>query len=241
MRPAYHYTPQSNWLSDPNGLVHDGERWHMFYQYNPYGEKWGHMSWGHATSNDLAHWQELAPALMDDDDHMIFSGSAVVDSQGSAGFGRDAIVALYTAAAAGGTPHQSQAVAYSLDKGTSWTKYAGNPVLDLGLQDFRDPYVFRHESSASWIMVVVKSKEEIAQIYRSSDLLRWSLASEIPAGLAPGKVWECPTLVELPIGTSGATRWMLKVDALIDAPGAGALYLIGDFDGYRFAPDGGWQ
>lgn len=240
MRPHYHYTPQANWLSDPNGLVHDGERWHMFYQYNPQGEDWGHMSWGHAASRDLAHWQELPPALLDDERRMVFSGSAVIDHAGSAGFGPGAMVALYTAARRE-PQHQAQALAWSLDRGISWSDYAGNPVLDPGMADFRDPFVFRHDASNSWVMVVVKSDEQVAQFHRSPDLLQWTLASEIPAGEAPGRVWECPTLVELPVCGSARTRWLFKVDALSGAPGAGALYLTGGFDGYRFVPDGDWQ
>jgi sucrose-6-phosphate hydrolase SacC (GH32 family) len=242
MRPRYHYTAKANWLSDPNGLVHDGAAWHMFYQYNPRGEDWGDMSWGHAVSTDLAHWRELAPALLADDREMIFSGSAVIDAQGSAGLGRGAMVALYTACARGHPPHQAQALAFSRDRGESWARHPGNPLLDIGLADFRDPFVFRHEASQSWIMVVVKSAEQIAQIYRSADLVEWSLASEIPAGNAPGRVWECPALVQLPIAGTAESRWLFKVDALHDAPGAGALYCTGDFDGHRFIPDpGGWQ
>jgi sucrose-6-phosphate hydrolase SacC (GH32 family) len=242
VRPAYHYTPRKNWLSDPNGLVHDGARWHLFYQYNPQGEDWGHMSWGHAVSDDLARWEELPPALLDDEREMVFSGSAVIDRAGSAGFGRDAMVAIYTAALACDPPVQAQALAYSGDGGTQWSRFAGNPVLDLGMADFRDPYVLRHEPSDAWIMVVVKSNEQTAQIYRSANLADWSLASEIPTGTAPGRVWECPTLVELPVaGSGGQSRWLFKVDALHDAPGAGALYVTGAFDGRRFVPDGDWQ
>ena len=241
MRPLYHYTPQANWLSDPNGLVHDGERWHMFYQYNPQAEDWGHMSWGHAVSGDLAQWDELPVALPDDGHRMVFSGSAVIDHANTAGFGPDAMVALYTAAATGEPQHQAQALAWSTDRGVSWSDHPANPVLDLGLADFRDPYVFRHEPSDSWVMAVVKSNEQVAQIYRSPDLLRWTLASEIAAGDAPGRVWECPTLIQLPVLGSARTRWLFKVDALEGAPGAGALYLTGSFDGYAFVPDGPWQ
>lgn len=241
MRPLYHYTSQANWLSDPNGLVHDGERWHMFYQYNPQGEDWGHMSWGHAVSRDLARWEELTPALLDDERRMVFSGSAVIDHADTAGFGREAMVALYTAAATGEPQHQAQALAWSSDKGTSWTDYPGNPVLDLGMADFRDPYVFWHEPSDSWVMVVVKSNEQVAQIYRSADLKQWGLASEIAGAEAPGRVWECPTLVELPVCGSGQSRWLFKVDALHDAPGAGALCCTGSFDGYSFVRDGAWD
>lgn len=241
MRPRYHYTPQANWLSDPNGLVHDGEHWHMFYQYNPHGEDWGHMSWGHAVTTDLARWDELPVALPTDERRMVFSGSAAMDTSGSAGFGRDAMVALYTAAAIGEPQHQAQALAWSLDKGATWTDHPGNPVLDLGMADFRDPYVFCHEPSNSWVMVVVKSNEQVAQIWRSSDLAAWRLASEIPAGDAPGRIWECPTLVELPVLGGTGMRWLFKVDALSGAPGAGALYLTGSFDGFSFVPDGPWQ
>lgn len=242
MRPAYHFTPKANWLSDPNGLVHDGSVWHMFYQYNPQGEDWGNMSWGHCISHDLAHWQELDPAILADDRRHVFSGSAIIDHRNSAGFGNDAMIALYTAAATGDPQHQAQALAYSGDSGESWTDYAANPVLDLAMADFRDPYVFWHAPSAAWVMVVVKSNEQLAQLYRSSDLKSWELASEIPTGSAPGEIWECPTLVELPVGTGAATRWLLKVDVLKGAPGSGAIYLTGGFDGHVFRPDSPtWQ
>ncbi len=241
MRPSYHFTPHRNWLSDPNGLVHDGEWWHMFYQYNPSGEDWGHMSWGHAVSRDLAHWREQPVALPDNEARMVFSGSAVMDPAGTAGFGPGAMVAIYTAATTGHRPIQAQAIAGSDDGGQTWSDYGGNPVLDLGMADFRDPFVFRHDPSDSWIMVVVKSNEQVAQIYRSDDLRRWHLASEISGQTAPGRIWECPTLVELPVGGGDRTRWLFKVDALQGAPGAGAIYLTGAFDGHRLSPDGDWQ
>lgn len=241
MRPKYHFTPSRNWLSDPNGLVHDGRSWHLFYQYNPHGEDWGHMSWGHATSADLAQWAEHAPALVATGEQMAFSGSAVVDEQDTSGFGAGAMVAVYTAARTGDDEHQAQALAYSSD-GMIWQEFDGNPVLDLGLANFRDPYVFRHEATHCWVMIVVKSTEQIAQIYRSPDLKSWSLASEIEAGDSPGRVWECPTLVELPVAGTGTSKWFFKVDALFEAPGAGALFLTGDFNGHQFVPDGaGWR
>ncbi len=199
------------------------------------------MSWGHAISDDLALWQELAPALMANGKTMVFSGSAVMDGAGSAGFGRAAMAALYTAAATGETQHQSQSLAYSLDNGKSWMQHPGNPVLDLGMADFRDPFVFRHQQSESWVMIVVKSNEQVAQIYRSPDLANWKLASEIHAETAPGLIWECPTLVELPVLGGEGTRWLFKVDALHDAPGAGALCRIGQFDGFRFEPESEWR
>lgn len=240
MRPQFHYAPRANWLSDPNGLVHHAGEWHMCYQYNPHGEDWGHMAWGHAVSRDLVHWTELAPALVETDGVMVYSGSAVVDHRNSAGFGRDALVAIFTAAdhAAG---RQTQALAYSLDRGRSWTRHAGNPVLDESLADFRDPNVFWHEGTARWIMVVARSTENRAALYASPDLKRWDLLSLIDTDGAPGHLWECPLLIELPVEGETASRWMIKIDVLAGAPGSGALYRVGHFDGARFVPETGWQ
>lgn len=236
MRPAYHFAPAANWLSDPNGLVFlDGE-WHLFYQYNPYGDQWGHMAWGHAISRDLAIWAELPPALLEDDRHLIFSGSAVVDIEGRAGFGKGAMVAAYTGAARDGT-HQVQCLAASGDGGRSWTKFAGNPVLDRGMADFRDPNVFWHAASGRWIMIVALSAENRALIFGSDDLRAWEELSAIgPFDLA-GRIWECPLLIELPVEDSDATRWLFKVDLLHGGPGSGAVAVAGVFDGRTFVPD----
>lgn len=243
MRPAYHYAPASNWLSDPNGLVHHAGEWHMFYQYNPEGEDWGHMSWGHAVSRDLATWEELPVALRDDARHMIFSGSAVIDHHDTAGFGKDAMVAIYTGAMAGEPARQVQCLAYSTDNGRSWDMYAGNPVIDLGLADFRDPNVFWHAASQRWAMVVVLSAENSALIYTSQNLRDWEKVSAIPGTGSAGEVWECPLLIELPVESGeGGSRWLFKVDVLRGAPGSGAIYQTGTFDGTQFTPDhDGWK
>lgn len=239
MRPHYHYAPASNWLSDPNGLIwHDG-RWHLFYQYNPHGELWGHMAWGHAVSDDLAQWRECPPALLEDDRHMIFSGSAVTDQSNSAGFGAGAMVAIYTGAAQAPARHQSQCLAVSNDGGDSWRKFDGNPVLDRAMADFRDPNVFWHEPSARWIMVVVLSEENSALIYGSANLIDWQALSSIPTYDAAGHLWECPTLIELPVEGSNARRWLFKVDVMRGAEGSGAIALVGDFDGVSFTPEVG--
>lgn len=238
MRPHYHYAPATNWLSDPNGLVHFKDEWHLFYQYNPQGEDWGHMSWGHAVSRDLVAWQELEPALLDDAREMIFSGSAVIDPDNRAGFGADAMVAIYTGAAIGPPPIQSQCLAASIDAGRTWKKHPGNPVLDRNMADFRDPNVFWHGPTARWIMVVVLSNEQRAVLYASRDLKQWDELSCIPAAGAPGEVWECPLLIELPVEGTTERRWLFKVDVLRGAPGSGALYQTGTFDGVRFQPDG---
>ncbi|MBF9149931.1 glycoside hydrolase family 32 protein [Novosphingobium jiangmenense] len=240
MHPRYHYAPAANWLSDPNGLVWQDGEWHMFYQYNPFGEEWGHMSWGHAVSPDLATWQELPVALAEEDQTMIFSGSAVIDHANSAGFGADAMVAIYTGARTDRL-HQFQCLAASTDHGRTFAKFAGNPVLDRKMADFRDPSVFWHEPTRRWIMVVVLSDENRALLYSSPDLKSWSEMSEIPRDGAPGHLWECPFLVELPIEGSQETRWLFKVDVLSGAPGSGALYRVGTFDGVRFMPETGWQ
>ncbi len=238
MRPTYHYAPAANWLSDPNGLVYHQGVWHLFYQYNPHGEDWGHMSWGYAVSPDLARWEERPPALLEDDRHMIFSGSAVLDRTGSAGFGTNALVAIYTGAQLVPEIVQSQCLAYSNDAGHSWEKYPGNPVLDRQMADFRDPNVFWHEPTKRWIMVVVLSNEQRALIYASYDLKQWIELSVIHSAGAPGEIWECPLLIELPVEGTTESRWLFKVDVLRGAPGSGALYQTGTFDGIRFAPDG---
>lgn len=237
-RPRFHYAPRANWLSDPNGLVHHAGEWHMCYQYNPQGEDWGHMAWGHAVSPDLVRWTELPPALVEAGGEMVYSGTAVVDHADSAGFGRAALVAIYTAARAGS---QAQALAFSTDHGRTWTRYPGNPVLDEGLVDFRDPAVFWHEPSARWIMAVVRSTENRAALYASTDLRAWQPLSVIDTDGAPGHVWECPLLIELPVEGEGTTRWLFKVDVLQGAPGSGALYRVGHFDGCAFVPETGWQ
>ena len=236
MRPAYHYAPRANWLSDPNGLVHHQGEWHLFYQYNPQGEDWGHMSWGHAVSPDLAAWEELPVAIAEVEGEAVFSGSAVIDRGDTAGFGRDAMVAVYTGAAEG---RQMQCLAASLDRGRSFARYSGNPVIDLGLADFRDPNVFWHAGSGQWIMVVVLSAENRALVYGSADLKAWRELCAIAGDGAPGAIWECPLLIELPV-EGGGMRWLFKVDVLDGGPGSGAIYRTGWFDGYSFKPEGAW-
>lgn len=241
MRPHYHYAAAANWLSDPNGLVYHAGEWHLFYQYNPDGEGWGHMSWGHAVSPDLAAWTELPVAIAETEADMIFSGSAVIDQANSAGFGRNAMVAIYTAAARQGPQRQSQALAFSHDGGRSFESYPGNPVLDLQMADFRDPNVFWHGPTQRWIMVVVLSNENRALLYASADLKHWDELSQISGAGAPGRIWECPLLIELPVEGTQGTRWLFKVDVLHDALGSGALYQTGTFDGVRFTPDAATQ
>ena len=195
-RPQFHFTPAINWTNDPNGLVYVNSAYHLFYQYNPFGNVWGHMSWGHAISYDLVHWQHLPVAIPEENGVMIFSGSCVYDKNNTSGLGKkgkEPMVAIYTGHI---ETNQSQHIAYSLDEGKTWTKYAKNPVLDLHKKDFRDPKVFWHESTKKWIMVVMLPPEHKVQFYGSKNLLQWNLLSEFgPAGDTTG-VWECPDLFQ---------------------------------------------
>lgn len=240
-RPRFHFTPEINWMNDPNGLVfHDGE-YHLFYQHNPHGNEWGHMSWGHAVSGDLCHWRHLPIALHDEYGVMAFSGSAVVDNDNTSGFGtadNPPLVAIYTGHGHG---RQTQDLAYSRDRGRTWTKYVGNPVLDLNKADFRDPKVFRHAPSDQWVMVVSLAADRILQFYGSPNLKDWNLLSEFgPAGVADKPNWECPDLFELPIEDEpGRTRWVLEADMGSGsvAGGSGGEYFTGTFDGTTFHAD----
>lgn len=209
-------------MNDPNGLVwHKGE-YHLFFQYNPFGTKWGHMSWGHAVSKDLINWEELPVAIAEGEEGMIFSGSAV-----SVG---DEIIAIYTMH----TEHnQSQCIAISIDNGRTFTKFEGNPVLDLGLQHFRDPKVFRYNDR--WIMAVVKAEERTVCFFSSPDLITWGFESEFGKVGATGGQWECPDL--FPLSIDGEQVWVLIISLNPGGlHGSGTQYFIGDFDGKNFTP-----
>lgn len=241
-RPAFHYTPRRNWMNDPNGLVwFDGE-YHLFYQYNPHGIDWGHMSWGHAVSTDLLHWEEL-PVAIPEGDAMIFSGSAIVDHDNVSGLGdgiNPPILAFYTEHFPEPGRIERQSLAYSTDRGRTFTQYAGNPLVDIGCANFRDPKVFWHEASKAWIMIVALSQDFVIHFYRSDNLLDWGHVSTFgPAGSVAGQ-WECADLLYCRIKERpGEGRWVLKVDVDdgIVAGGSGSQYFVGDFDGYRFICD----
>jgi|FreactcultuFSWF8_1027224.scaffolds.fasta_scaffold00017_13 sucrose-6-phosphate hydrolase SacC (GH32 family) len=235
MRPEFHFTPATNWMNDPNGLLYYKGLFHIFYQYNPEGDQWGHMSWGHATSSDLLTWTELPVAIRDDERAMIFSGSAVVDHQNSSGFGsieNPPMVAIYTEHQ---EEHQAQGLAYSLDEGITWTKYANNPVLDLNKKDFRDPKVTWDSARQHWLMAVALPQEFIIQFYKSDDLKSWTHLSNFGPVGAVGGIWECPDLFELEV--DGTTKWVLIVSLNPGGPvgGSATQYFIGDFDGMTFA------
>lgn len=239
-RPQWHFTTAKHWVNDPNGLVwFDGE-YHLFYQHNPFGDQWGHMSWGHAVSTDLLTWKELPVAIPEDERVSIFSGSIVVDARNTSGFavaGEPVLVAIYTGCRRVPEGGQAQEIAWSNDRGRTWTKYAGNPVLDIGLKDFRDPKVFWHAPTARWVMAVVRPDDHQVSFYASGNLREWVHLSDFgPAGEAVG-IWECPDLIEFP-AEDGVSRWLLKVDTFSGHPGGtGGQYFIGHFDGTTFTAD----
>jgi fructan beta-fructosidase len=241
-RPVFHFTPPKNFINDPNGLVFLAGEYHLFYQHNPEGDRWGHMSWGHAVSQDLLRWTHLPIALREQDGIMIFSGSAVFDEDNTSGLGRkDAppLVAVYTG---DGHKKQTQNLASSLDRGRTWTKFAGNPVLDVGSNSFRDPKVFWHAPTSRWIMATVLADERKVRLWGSQDLKAWEKLSDFgPAGATKG-VWECPELFQAPLegAGNGESRWVLKVDVNDGAPfgGSGGQYFVGRFDGKEFRADG---
>lgn len=227
-RPQFHFTTRRGWINDPNGLVwHDGE-YHLFYQHNPYERDWENMHWGHAVSRDLIHWEELPDALYPDPLGTMFSGSAVIDYGNTAGFNRDgkpAMVAAYTAAS---PEKQVQCIAYSLDNGRTFAKYAGNPVIDSKekweSQDTRDPKVFWYAPGRHWVMVL--NERDGHSIYTSADLKAWKYESHVTG------FWECPELFELPVdGDPGNTKWIMY--------GASGTYMVGSFDGRKFKPESG--
>ena len=244
-RPFYHFTPPAAWMNDPNGMVwFDGE-YHLFYQHYPDSTVWGPMHWGHAVSKDMIHWEHLPIALYPDSLGYIFSGSAVVDHRNTSGFGTKespAMVAIYTyhdmdAEKQGKTGYQTQGIAWSTDRGRTWNKYEGNPVLTSpAIKDFRDPKVMWHEPSGKWIMALAVGDH--IEFYASPDLKKWTKQSEIGQTFgAHGGVWECPDLFALK-DAKGKEHWVLLVSINPGGPqgGSATQYFIGSFDGSKFTP-----
>ncbi len=238
-RPRFHFTPEENWMNDPNGMVYYDGEYHLFFQYYPDSTVWGPMHWGHAISTDLVHWEEQEVKLYPDDLGFIFSGSAVADHNNTAGFksgDETPLVAIFT------HHHdekgQVQSLAYSNDKGRTWEKYEGNPVLpNPGMADFRDPKVMWHEESEKWVMAL--AVKDVIHLYSSKDLKDWTLESEFGEGIgAKGGVWECPDLFELK-GEDGESKWVMFISINPGAPngGSGTQYFTGDFDGTTFTPE----
>lgn len=235
-RPAYHHTPLYGWMNDPNGMFYKDGEWHLCYQWNPYGSKWQNLSWGHSVSRDLIHWEHRPDAVIEPDSlGMIFSGSSAVDRSGSAGFGKDAVVAMYTSAAAS----QIQSLAWSDDNGETFTKYDGNPVLTLD-SEARDPNMFWGAERNVWILVLAHALDHEMLIFSSPDMKDWTLESSFGRGLgAQDGVWECPDLFELPVNGESGKKWVLLCNLNPGGPfgGSATQYFIGDFDGKTFTSD----
>lgn len=241
-RPQIHFSPMQHWINDPNGMVYYNGIYHLFFQYNPYSSVWGPMHWGQATSKDLIHWKQQPIAIYPDSLGTIFSGSAVVDKNNTAGFGKKGqqpLVAIFTqhdtvGEKAGRNNFQNQSIAYSLNEGKTWTKYTGNPVIkNPGLRDFRDPKVIWYQPQKKWIMAL-SAKDNIT-FYSSPDLKNWTRESDFGQGRgAHGGGWECPDLFML--DDNNTQRWVLVVNLNPGGPngGSGTQYFIGNFDGKTF-------
>ncbi|WP_338130261.1 glycoside hydrolase family 32 protein [Komagataeibacter oboediens] len=250
-RPLLHYTPQRNWMNDPNGPFFYKGVYHLFYQYNPVASEWGNMSWGYATSTDLLHWHEHDVALPSNETKDIFSGTVVADTHNTSGLGttnNPPLVALYTSVfkknASREPGVQAQSLAYSLDNGQTWKPYQKDPVLTLSPDSlhFRDPGVFWYASGGYWVMATVVANAPVVKLYKSANLTDWTFLSDFgPAGfIRPGMLWEMPSLFPLPLdGNPAQQKWvlMLGINPWSIAGGSGSIYFVGSFDGTAFHPD----
>lgn len=248
-RPAYHFSPAKNWMNDPNGMIYHKGIYHLFFQHNPSGNTWGNMSWGHATSTDLVHWQEQPLAISTDDQEDVFSGSVVEDKNNSSGLGtaeNPPLVAIYTSAYKDASPHrglQAQSLAYSLDDGQTWTKYSADPVLDRNSANFRDPKVFWYgtaDGGGYWVMTAVEALDHKVLLYKSTNLKDWTALSEFGPANATGGLWECPDLFPLAVdGDPNNVKWVMVVNINPGgvAGGSGGQYFVGSFDGVTFTSE----
>ncbi len=230
-RPLYHHTPAYGWMNDPNGMFFKDGVWHLYFQHNPYGSQWENMTWGHSTSTDLIHWTFQGDPVQPDAWGAIFSGSSVVDKNNTAGFGENAIVALYTSAG----ENQTQSMAYSTDNGKTFTKYDGNPIITSNVPDFRDPHMFWNEDIKKWNMILAAGQQ--MNIYSSDNLKDWKFESSFGTEYGShGGVWECPDLMKMKVRGTDKEKWMLVCNINPGGPSGGSAtqYFVGDFDGHKF-------
>jgi levanase/fructan beta-fructosidase len=228
-RPAFHHTPVYGWMNDPNGMFYEDGVWNLYFQHNPYGSQWENMTWGHSTSTDLVHWKYEGEAIEPDVLGTIFSGSAVVDANNTAGFGPGAVIAYYTSAGKA----QKQSMAVSTDNGMTFRKFEDNPVLVSNIPDFRDPHVFWYDEGKKWILIV--SEKQHMKIFSSKNLRDWIFESDFGEGYGCHVgVWECPDLIKT---TSG--KWILVCNINPGGPfgGSATQYFTGSFDGHKFICD----
>ncbi len=242
-RPQFHFTPDSMWMNDPNGMVYYEGEYHLFYQYYPDSTIWGPMHWGHAVSNDMVHWEHLPIAIYPDEHGYIFSGSAVVDWNNTSGLGKDGqppLIAIFTyhepsGEKAGEIDFQTQGLAFSNDKGRTWTKYDEPVLKNPGIKDFRDPKVIWNKDSKKWIMTL--AVQDHIEFYSSPNLIDWTRESGFGKELgAHGGVWECPDLFQMNVEGSDEKRWVLLVSINPGGPNGGSAtqYFVGNFDGNKF-------
>ncbi|MBD5201786.1 MAG: DUF4980 domain-containing protein [Bacteroidales bacterium] len=234
-RPLFHHTPQYGWMNDPNGMFYKDGVWHLYYQWNPYGSKWQNLSWGHSTSTDLINWEHQPVALTPDGLGYIFSGSSAIDHNNTAGFGEDAVVAIYTSA---GT-NQMQSLAYSNNDGADFTVLTSNPIITLE-SEARDPNFFWNEQTGEWNLALAHALDHEMLFFTSPDLKNWTLQSSFGKGLgAQDGVWECPDLFRLPVDGTDKEKWVLICNINPGGPfgGSGVQYFVGDWDGKKFTVD----
>lgn len=243
-RPEFHHTPSYGWMNDPNGMFYKDGVWHLYYQYNPYGNVWGNMTWAHSTSKDLINWEPQPIALPGDMIGTMFSGSCIVDHNNTTGFGKDAVVAMYTASVqtAFDCDLQTQCLAYSTDGGYTFKKYEGNPVLTAPQKDFRDPNMFWNEDINAWNLIMAVGQE--MRIYSSPNMKDWKEESQFGKTLGcHDGVWECPDLMKVKIRGAAkgkdAEKWVLFCNINPGGPAGGSAtqYFVGDFDGHKFTVD----
>ena len=230
-RPVYHHTPAYGWMNDPNGMFYKDGVWNLYFQHNPYGSQWENMTWGHSTSTDLVHWKYEGDAVESDALGTVFSGSAVVDKENTSGFGKGAVIALYTSAG----ESQTQSLVYSTDNGKTFHKYEGNPVITSNVPDFRDPHMFWNEDIKKWNMILAAGQH--MEIYTSDNLKDWKLESSFGEMYGNhGGVWECPDLMKMKVRGTDKEKWMLICNINPGGPfgGSATQYFIGDFDGHKF-------
>ena len=230
-RPVYHHTPAYGWMNDPNGMFYKDGVWNLYFQHNPYGSQWENMTWGHSTSTDLVHWKFQGAPIQPDALGTVFSGSAVVDKENTSGFGKGAVIALYTSAG----ESQTQSMVYSTDNGKTFTKYEGNPVITSNVPDFRDPHMFWNEDIKKWNMILAAGQH--MEIYSSDNLKDWKLESSFGETYGNhGGVWECPDLMKMKVRGTNKEKWMLICNINPGGPfgGSATQYFIGDFDGHKF-------
>ena len=230
-RPVYHHTPAYGWMNDPNGMFYKDGVWNLYFQHNPYGSQWENMTWGHSTSTDLVHWKFQGDPVQPDALGTVFSGSAVVDKENTSGFGKGAVIALYTSAG----ESQTQSMVYSTDNGKTFTKYEGNPVITSNVPDFRDPHMFWNEDIKKWNIILAAGQH--MEIYTSDNLKDWKLESSFGEMYGNhGGVWECPDLMKMKVRGTNKEKWMLICNINPGGPfgGSATQYSIGDFDGHKF-------